>query len=331
MPTIPSPSQIIRCTDLANCFQSIYNFLFYILLALAFLMFLYGALQYMLSGANIYSKDEGKKRMKNSITAIVIVFIIPPLLKIINPQIFQGITISVPRVTITAPELFDPKYIYPTPEQDITAREFAERKTDEYYRRAESPTTARISCSNIKPHCDTTKKPKEWDFSYIFSEKDYYKDKPAKEQFLNQTYREQFLRYAFVIPANTDDGTEYINPALKDLIAHLDQELREKYRRNNQNPSSAYKIVIQDGYSPFDHLSRSHTIWGTALDVTVHELNGKKIDPNDRRWDDAKNLLRNIGFYVYDERFISGSQYWTGAHYHIYVCQELLNRDPCKR
>jgi lipoprotein-anchoring transpeptidase ErfK/SrfK len=104
MPILPQPSQLINCNDLSSCIQATYNFLFAILLALSFLWFLYGAFQYLLSGAKIYSKDEGKNKMKNAIISLVIVLVIPVILNMINPDIFNA-QIQIPKVTVIMPEL----------------------------------------------------------------------------------------------------------------------------------------------------------------------------------------------------------------------------------
>jgi len=77
------------CTDIVSCFQTIYNLLFALLLFLSFLWFLYGAIEYLLSAGSITSKEEGKKRMINSIVAVLIAFLIPVILNMINPKIFN--------------------------------------------------------------------------------------------------------------------------------------------------------------------------------------------------------------------------------------------------
>jgi len=104
MPTLPSPSQIIKCQDIASCFQAIYNFLFAIFVAMAFLYFLYGAFEYLLSGAGIYKKESGKSRMKNSIIALIVVLVIPIILNMINPGIFKA-ELQIPKVTVKMPQL----------------------------------------------------------------------------------------------------------------------------------------------------------------------------------------------------------------------------------
>ncbi|GIW65118.1 MAG: hypothetical protein KatS3mg093_097 [Candidatus Parcubacteria bacterium] len=100
---IPSPSELIKGTDIVSTFQNLYNILFAILLALAFLSFVYGAFQYLLSGASIFNQQEGKNRMKNSLIALIVVLIIPPILNLINPKIFQGVKMPIPKLTFNMP------------------------------------------------------------------------------------------------------------------------------------------------------------------------------------------------------------------------------------
>jgi hypothetical protein len=86
---LPRPSELIVCKNLASCFQAFYNLLFAILILLAFVYFIYGALQYLLSGAKVYSKEEGKKKMINSVIAVILALSIPIILNMINPGIFK--------------------------------------------------------------------------------------------------------------------------------------------------------------------------------------------------------------------------------------------------
>ena len=101
---LPSPSDLLSlsCSDLSTCFQSIYNILFMILLGLAFFWFLFGAFEYLLSASGYYSIQKAKSRMISAILAVVIVLIIPPILYLIDPNIFN-ITLKIPNVTISPP------------------------------------------------------------------------------------------------------------------------------------------------------------------------------------------------------------------------------------
>jgi hypothetical protein len=113
MPIKP-PSEFIQCADPTSCFQSIYNFLFAILIALAFIYFLYGALQYLLSAAGVFPKEEGKKKMINSIIAVIVALVIPIFLNMINPGIFQ-VKLQVPKVDATLPNYKGEDIYAPSP------------------------------------------------------------------------------------------------------------------------------------------------------------------------------------------------------------------------
>ncbi len=99
------PSQLIKCTDLASCFQGLYNFGFTILLAVCLLIFVYGAFEYMLSSAGIFDKEKGKKKMFNAIIVPIIVLIIPVILNLINPYIFQA-KLQIPVIKVKVPEIY---------------------------------------------------------------------------------------------------------------------------------------------------------------------------------------------------------------------------------
>jgi hypothetical protein len=116
MPSIPSLSEFIQCSDLSSCFQELYNFLFALFILLAFLSFLYGAFLYLLSAGGVYDKEKGKNKMKNSIIALLVALIIPIILNMINPGIFRG-ELKVPQVQVTLPEYqgFGSGYIKPPP------------------------------------------------------------------------------------------------------------------------------------------------------------------------------------------------------------------------
>jgi hypothetical protein len=66
---------------------------------------------YLLSGGGIFKKDEGKSRMTNSIIAVIVALIIPIILNMINPGIFQ-VVLQIPEVTVKLPEYtFAPGYL----------------------------------------------------------------------------------------------------------------------------------------------------------------------------------------------------------------------------
>ncbi|GBD34584.1 hypothetical protein HRbin35_00318 [bacterium HR35] len=86
---MPNIQSILSCYDLQSCFQAVYNLGLVLLFVLAFLNMVYGAVLYLFSAASIFSKEEGKNRIINSIGAIAITLILPQILNIINPGIFQ--------------------------------------------------------------------------------------------------------------------------------------------------------------------------------------------------------------------------------------------------
>jgi hypothetical protein len=97
---MPTTATTTFCKDLPSCFQALYNLLFALLIALAFLYFLYGAFLYLLSAGGVYSQEEAKKRMINSIIALLIALGMPMILYMINPEMFK-VTLQVPEVTTT--------------------------------------------------------------------------------------------------------------------------------------------------------------------------------------------------------------------------------------
>jgi hypothetical protein len=268
MPTLPSPSELIKCTDLASCFQAIYNFFFAILIALAFLNFLYGAIKYLLSAGGVFPKEEGKKKMVNSIIAVIIALGIPIILNMINPEIFQ-VKLRVPKVEVTPP-------LYVSLEAVETSEKTLDTSKTEIRARFLPPTGPR----RLGPLLDCSRNSRECDVKKIF------KDTPL----------------ANISFANNDNGTEYINPGLKNMIIQLDQELKR----------AGIKIIITDGYSIGDHASPCHMVSGTCIDVVVA---GKP--PTDSSWDRVIEIARSVGFGVLDERYIRASQYSTGAHLHL--------------
>jgi hypothetical protein len=111
MPSISSPSELIRCDSLTSCFQALYNFLFALFILLAFLNFLYGAFLYLLSGGGFYDKEKGKNKMRNSVVAFLVALIIPIILNMINPKIFSS-ELKIPQVKVKLPEYkFKPGYL----------------------------------------------------------------------------------------------------------------------------------------------------------------------------------------------------------------------------
>jgi len=272
MPVKP-PSEFIQCSDISSCFQAIYNFLFSIFIALAFLYFLYGAFKYLLSAGGVYPKEEGKKKMVNSIIAVIVALGIPIFLNMINPEIFQ-VRLQVPKLDIIPP-VYVSLEVVETSEKDLDTENLPREKLEKFL----GPTgggrlgSLPFTCRQIPANCDVKK---------IFSDRNLSN-----------------IRFS-----NNDNGTEYINPALKNMINELNEKLR----------AEGIKIIITDGYSVRDHKSRCHTERGTCIDVVVAEK-----PPNDRSWDRFIEIARSTGFWVLDERQLKGSKYWTGAHLHLEV------------
>ncbi len=97
--------QITTCSDLASCFQAVYNLGLVILFSLAFLNMVYGAIEYLFSAGSITSKESGKNRIMNSIGAIIVVLVLPQILNIINPRIFQ-VKLKIPYLEKAKPPVF---------------------------------------------------------------------------------------------------------------------------------------------------------------------------------------------------------------------------------
>lgn len=269
------PSTLIRCEDLASCFQNLYNFLFMILLTLAFVWFVYGAFQYLLSGGGIFKKEEGKKKMINSIVAIIVVLLIPSVLQLINPEIFSGIKLQIPQVTVISPKI------------SLEAVETSERNVNDNY-------IVRSPNNFYRGHSFTP--------SYVGGATTYLEDWKWENVFGSK----EALSNVRIV-GNDKDGTEYINPKMREKIIAFNEALKNK----------GLYVLITDGYSPNDHASRDHTFYGTAFDVVVTKSDFKTIaPPND--WEEVKKIALDY-FNVLDERAQGGSVYWSGAHFHFYV------------
>ncbi len=235
MPPIdfPPPSKLINCTNLANCFQALYNFGFTIFLALAFIYFLYGAFQYLLSGAGIFKTEEGKKKMQNAIIALVVVLIIPVILNFINPGIFN-VTLKIPEVTVTPSGFVIDLNAVENSERDLTDEEISSRMSKPPGRTALS----RLNLNACKPSSPGACASENCNFRKLSQER----------KLTNISLR------------GDDCGTEYVNPGIMDMIESLDNKLRE----------NGIKLILTDGYSPGDHKSKAHTQYGTAIDVVVY-------------------------------------------------------------
>ena len=83
------------------CLQGLYNFAIAILVVLAFIYFMIGALQYMLSPL-VDLKDDGKRKMWGAIKGIIVIFLSGVVLYWINPNIFSA-KLIVYRVSVGEP------------------------------------------------------------------------------------------------------------------------------------------------------------------------------------------------------------------------------------
>ncbi len=81
--------ELITCSDIGSCFQMIYNLLLTLLVVLAFMYGVYGALEYLFSAASVTKQESGKNKIINAIGAILVAFILPSVLNMINPNIFR--------------------------------------------------------------------------------------------------------------------------------------------------------------------------------------------------------------------------------------------------
>lgn len=277
MPQLVPPSVLINCNDLASCFQALYNFLFTLLVALCLIWFVYGAFEYLFSGAGIFKKDAGKKKMTNSIIALIVTLLIPSFLWMINRNIFN-ITLQIPKVTAELPGI------------NLEAVEQSEKNL------TDGQISARLQRSN-NPY---TTRNKNQCWLEIGNRRIIRRECDVRVIFRSGELKN-------INFSNNDGGTEYINPELKPLILELDRRLQQE----------GIKIMITDGLSRGDHISRAHTLYGTAIDVVVRNgPNGFKL-PTHPSWDRVIQIAKEIGFDVLDERYIKGSRYSTGAHLHL--------------
>ena len=269
----------MQCTDLSSCFQAIYNIFFVILIALAFLYFLYGAFLYLLSGAGIYNKENGKNKMQNAIYSILIALIIPVILNTINPDIFQ-VQLKIPKVTVQMPFYYIDLRKVEQSEKNINDDDPTVKHSEKFL-----PPITSISLQREKYRCLIDDK-RTCDVHVIFAE---------------ALRNGEISRFNF---ANNDNGTEYINPAIANYVLQLIKQAKNE----------GIHVTVTDGFSQGDHASKCHTQYGTCIDVVVA---GKA--PNDSSWDRVIQIAREIGFSVLDERYIKGSKYSDGAHLHLKI------------
>lgn len=91
-------------TDLQACLQGVYNFGLGLAIAVAFLMIIFGAFQYLL-GAAINTKEAGKKRIIGSVVGLIIIGVSGTVLYWVNPDIFRAELITFRVSALEPPKL----------------------------------------------------------------------------------------------------------------------------------------------------------------------------------------------------------------------------------
>lgn len=312
MPDIRPPSQIIleNCQTLINCFQTFYNILFGILIVICFIWFLYGAVLYLLSGALPNRENEGKKKMKDSIYALVIALIIPVILRTIDPTIFSEQTLRIPVIKLN---------LKLEKEDEFKATLALERNYG---------MPIKIICKNNTGKIISTRTGLLLYCSYKqvnIDRAEGWKACKGKEEWnFNQVFGSNGLRC--IHPKDQ----VFINPKAKDFLLEFDQKLCEKN----------IHILITDAWSrgPLNkcligdilHKSPEHTVYGTALDVAPlvrppkpgeKPANVPRIGLNDKKWVEVREIARQIGFNVLDEVH-KGTAKSTGPHLHLEIYTE---------
>lgn len=111
-----SPTQYIRkhcnpdtarlstemAAGLQDCLQTVYNFIVVIAVALAFIVIIWGAIEYLV-GAAANTQQAGKEKIFNALIGLLIIFSSGVVLYWINPQIFSARLVLFKVTTLTAP------------------------------------------------------------------------------------------------------------------------------------------------------------------------------------------------------------------------------------
>ncbi len=306
---IISPSELIKCENVSACFQALYNFLFTLFLALAFLFFVYGALEYMLSGAGIFAKDKGKKRMINSIVSVVIVLVIPVILNIINPQIFKA-ELQIPKVEVRKPDLaafleenMDIINTDPSDEDLVKASGDVVAKPSSYVDFGKQV----VECRNIYDS--------EWRWERVFEKITLTNIKPK--------------------PGNA----VYINPQMKGNIQWLDGNLN--YRDVSVYVTDCYgkghKSKGHTLYGIYCDLVPNIPERDECLRSGWKDIKKCNDYVEHKAWEKIKEAVLWSGFAVYDERIACPinkkiGDFCKGAHFHIYVpLGEIKIQDKCSK
>jgi len=316
--SIPRPSDIVKCEDIASCFQALYNLFFALLIVLAFIYFLYGAFQYLLSAGGIFQKEEGKKKMINSIIAVIVALGIPIILNMINPGIFQT-TIKIPKVEkIVSPEVLD----FGTIEMAEMGKnvDLIPEEDQKWHKPiVEIPVDSTKICppciKNIE-ECDIFKVFGEYVYKpRVYSTFDYRRViiKNNEEKIIFKQNDPPPHRFHEVGEFPPYVGTEYVHPYLKGFILRLADHI-----------PSGVKVIVTDGFSMGDHASKCHTQYGVCIDIVVTRKNGTTTNED---WEEVIEAARKAGFWVLDERFKKGSEYWSGSHLHLQVTRPGFLRD----
>lgn len=187
------PYQLVACSDILSCFQSIYNFGVILLIAFSFLFFVFGAFQYILSAANVYNTNEAKDRMKNSLTALIVGLTFSSLLYYVNPNIFK-ISLFIPQVKVDLSSLSE------TELSDEEIREISTYK----------PTTIKVDV--MEPSSEELK--------------DWRLDKIKARDDLENIYIKGDDCHDSECKEGRAEKTEYMNPILRTFLYNLNGSLK---------------------------------------------------------------------------------------------------------
>lgn len=153
---------------------------------------------------------------------------------------------------------------------------------------------------------------------------------PCKENKDSCDVRIVFKDYKFkhILFSNNDNGadgkdTEFVNPALKDIIINFDERLEDINKKRGKEEK--IKVYITDGYSDEDdHISSCHNIVGTCIDIVVllyDESSKKYREAKDEDWEEVKRIVNDLCFLVLDERK-KIYKHSTGPHFHLDRCNK---------
>lgn len=312
MPDIRPPSQIIleNCQTLINCFQAFYNILFGILIVICFIWFLYGAALYLLSGALPDKANEGKKKMKDSIYALIIALILPVILRTIDPTIFSEQTLSIPVIKLNLKLEKENEF------ESILALERNYGKPIRIVCKENIGKTVRTR-TGLLLYCSY--KPVK-----ITNAEGWKSCKGKDEWNFYKVFGQNGLRC--IHPKNS----EFVNPKTRDFLLELDRRLCEKNIHILITDAWSRGILRKCLIGDLPHQSPQHTVYGTAFDVVPlvrppkpgeRPANVPRVGLNDKRWVEVREIARQIGFSVLDEVH-KGTAKSTGPHLHLEIYTE---------